>query len=124
LIRALDDFEVDAREDFLHRALELASLIAAVGVKFEKKWIESEQGRNDQGAAVAILNVGSVDDGVHQQALRIDENMPLLALDLLARVVARRIDRRSPFSALLTLWLSMIAAVGETSREACSRHLT
>jgi hypothetical protein len=29
-----------------------------------------------------------------------------------------------PFSALLTLWLSMIAAVGLASREACSRHAT
>jgi len=33
---------------------------------------------------------------VHQQALRIDEDMPLLAFDLLARVVARRIDRTPP----------------------------
>jgi len=38
--------------------------------------------------------------------------VPLLALDLLAAVVARRVDARRPFSALLTLWLSMIAAVG------------
>jgi hypothetical protein len=28
------------------------------------------------------------------------------------------------FSALLTLWLSMIAAVGEASRPACSRQST
>jgi len=40
---------------------------------------------------------------MHQQALRIDENVPLLALDLLSRVVARRINRSPPFSALLTL---------------------
>jgi hypothetical protein len=37
--------------------------------------------------------------------------MALPALDLLACIVARRINRRPPFSALLTLWLSMIAAV-------------
>ena len=30
-------------------------------------------------------------DGVHQQALRIDENMPLLAFDLLARIVPMRV---------------------------------
>jgi hypothetical protein len=57
-----------------------------------------------------------------EQALRIDEDVPLLALDLLARVVTPRINRRSPFSALLTLWLSMIAAVGFASREAASRR--
>jgi hypothetical protein len=61
-------------------------------------------------------------DGVHQQALGIDENVPLLALDLLACIVARRINRRAPFFALLTLWLSMIAAVGLASREAASRR--
>jgi len=59
-----------------------------------------------------------VHDGVDQQALRIDENVALLALDLFSRIVTRRIDRRPPFSALLTLWLSMIAAVGLASREA------
>ena len=34
---------------------------------------------------------------VQQQALRIDENMPLLALDQLARIKAVRIDARPPF---------------------------
>jgi len=34
---------------------------------------------------------------MHQQALRIDENVPLLALDLLSRVVARRINRSPPY---------------------------
>jgi hypothetical protein len=37
--------------------------------------------------------------------------MALLAFDLLSSVIARRVDRDPPFSALLTLWLSMIAAV-------------
>jgi hypothetical protein len=59
---------------------------------------------------------------VHQQALRIDKHVPLLALDLLARIVAGRIDAGPPFSALLTLWLSMMAAVGLASREAVSRQ--
>ena len=80
--------------------------------------------RHDEYAAVAILNVGGVHDGVDQQALRIDENVPLLALDLLPRVVARRIDRRPPFSAPLTLWLSVTAAVGLASRPSASRHFT
>ena len=65
-----------------------------------------------------------MNDGVHQEALCVDENVPLLALDLLARIVAMRVDARPPFSALLTLWLSMIAALGEASRSALSRHST
>ncbi|MDP4025736.1 hypothetical protein Q8W71_24185 [Methylobacterium sp. NEAU 140] len=36
---------------------------------------------------------------MHQQALRVDEDVPLLAPDLLARVVARRVDGTPPFSA-------------------------
>jgi hypothetical protein len=63
-------------------------------------------------------------DGIHQQALCIDEDVPLLALDLLDAVEARRINPAPPFSALLTLWLSMMAAVGLASRSACSRHST
>jgi hypothetical protein len=65
-----------------------------------------------------------MNEGVHQQALGVDENMPLLALDFLARIIAMRVDAAPPFSALLTLWLSMMAAVGEASRSACSRQRT
>ena len=48
-------------------------------------------------AAVPILNVSGMNDGMNQQALCIDENMPLLALDLLSRIVARPINRKPPF---------------------------
>ena len=84
----------------------------------------AKQGRHQHGATVAILNVGAMHDGVHQQALRIDEDMPLLAFDLLACIKAMRVDATAPFSADLTLWLSRIAAVGLASRPACSRHFT
>src|SRR5258706_9344657 len=53
---------------------------------------------------------------------RIYQNMALLTLDLLARIIAMRIDAGPPFSALFTLWLSMMAAVGLASRSAFSRH--
>jgi hypothetical protein len=42
------------------------------------------------------LNVGGVHDGRHQQALRIDQDLPLLALDLFARVIPRPIDESPP----------------------------
>jgi len=61
---------------------------------------------------------------MHRQALRIGEDMALLAFDFFARIEAGCIDLRPPFSALFTLWLSRIAAVGLASRRACSRHFT
>ena len=100
------------------------SLIAAVSVELEQERVEAEQRRHQQHAAVAVLHIGRVHDGLHQQALGVDQDMALPALDLLARVVARRINREPPFSAPLTLWLSMIAAVGLASRPACSRQRT
>ena len=65
-----------------------------------------------------------MDDGVQQKALRIYQDVALLAFDLLSRIKTGRVDREPPFSALLTLWLSMIAAVGLASRPASSRHFT
>ena len=65
-----------------------------------------------------------MDEGLEQQALSVDQDMTLLAPDLLAAVIARRVNAGPPFSALLTLWLSMIAALGLASRPANSRHAT
>src|SRR5665213_63293 len=124
LIRALDDLHVHPRHDFFDGATEQRALIAAVGVELKYERIQAEHRRHDQFAAVAILNVGGVHDGVDQQALRVDEDVTLLALDLFASVIPRRIDRSPPFSALLTLWESLTAAVGLASRPIASRHFT
>ena len=75
----------------------------------------------DQLRAVAVLDVGRMDDDVQQEADRIDEDVPLAARDLLARIVPLRVDRGPPFCAALALWLSMTAAVGLASRPSCSR---
>ncbi len=63
-----------------------------------------------------------MNDRVQQQAYCVDQNMPLLAFDLLAGIIAMRIDAGPPFSALLTLWLSITQAVGLASRPICFRH--
>ena len=122
-VGSFHDFDVHPRHDLLQRTPEYRSLIAAIGVEFQQEGKHAEQGRHHQPATVAVLNVGGVHDGVHQQALRIDEDVTFLAFDLLAGVIPRRV-MEPPFSALLTLWLSMIAAVGLASRAACSRHAT
>jgi hypothetical protein len=99
-------------------------LIGAVGEQFPQKWKQAEQCRQQCEAAVSILNIAGGDGTVQQQTLRIDQNMPLLAIDQLARIEAVRINAGPPFSALFTLWLSMMQAVGLASRSAFSRHLT
>ena len=75
-------------------------------------------------AFLAILNAGGMNDGVQQQTHRVYENMAFLTLDLFPRIIAMRIDAGPPFSALFTLWLSMMAAVGLASRSSFSRHAT
>ena len=77
-----------------------------------------------QISAVAILHRGRMDHDVQEQAQRIDENVPLAARDLLARVVPLRIDRAPPLCAALALWLSMTAAEGLASRPSLSRTST
>ena len=62
-----------------------------------------------------------MDDDVQEQAERVDENMPLAAGNLLARIEALRVKRSAPFCAALALWLSMMAAVGLASRPSRSR---
>jgi hypothetical protein len=64
-----------------------------------------------------------MDNREDQQAFGIDQDVTFLALDLLPSVKAMPVVG-PPFSALFTLWLSMIAAVGLASRWTRSRHWT
>jgi hypothetical protein len=43
------------------------------------------------------LDVGRMNDSVEQETYCVDKNVPLLALDLLARIVAVRINARPPY---------------------------
>ena len=116
--------DLDLAADPPQPLLELRPLVATVGVELAQERVEAEQRAHQQHPAVTVLYVGREHDGLHQQALRINQDVALLAADLLARVIARRIDAAPPFSAPFTLWLSMIAAVGLASRPANSRHCT
>jgi hypothetical protein len=123
-LAALDDLEADPAADAAQSALELRPLVAAVGVELAREGMQAKERAHHQHAAVAVLEVGGMHEGMEQQTLRVHQEVALLARDLLARIKARRIDAAPPFSAPLTLWLSMIAAVGLASRPACSRHWT
>src|SRR4029077_13676097 len=107
LIGALDDGSFERRQDSRERLMEFRSLIAAVGKQLLQERIHPEQSGKKQDTAVAILDIGGGNDGVGQQTQCIYKKVALLAFDLLARIKAMRIDTGPPFSALLTLWLSM-----------------
>ena len=82
-------------------------------------------GAREQGQyGLGIRNIGSRNFEVEQQALGIDQNVPFFAVNQFAAVEPVRVDADPPFSALFTLWLSMMQAVGLASRSAFSRHLT
>ena len=67
-IGTFDDFNVEMRETFCKRFRKLRSLISAVGEERLQKGKKPEQGRHDEDAAIAILNVGRMNDGVEQEA--------------------------------------------------------
>ena len=67
-IGTFDDFNVEMRQNFCKRFRKLRSLISAVGKERLQKGKHSKQGRHDENAAIAILNVGRMNDGVEQEA--------------------------------------------------------
>ena len=74
------------------------SLVAAVGEDALDEWKQAacalvEHQRN----AVAVLDVGGMDRDVQQQAERVDQDVALATRDLLARIIALRVERRPPF---------------------------
>jgi len=75
-----------------------------------------------KGAAVADVGGGHLD--LADQAEGVDQQVALDALGLLARVIAGLRRAGPPFSADLTVWLSMIAALGLASRPSASRSAT
>ena len=83
--------------------MKIRPSIGAVGEQFLEQGKHAEHRRQQCKATVAILNVGGGDDAAQQQALRIDQNMPLPALDQLACIEAVAVDAGPPFSALFTL---------------------
>ena len=78
--------------------LEIWPLEATVGVQLEQEGVEAQQRAHQQQATIAIFSISGVDNGLHQRTLGVDQEVPLIAPDFLASVVARRVDAGSPFS--------------------------
>jgi len=66
-IRPLDDCNFESGKNFCERVGELRSLIASVGEELLQERKHPEQRRHDENAAVAILDVSRMDDGVEQE---------------------------------------------------------
>lgn len=103
VIGAFDNFDLEPRQRSGKGLPELRPLVAAIGEEFFQKREQAEYRRQNEDAAVAILDIGWMNNNVQQQPKCIYENMPLLTLDLLSGIVADPVDRAPPFSALFTL---------------------
>lgn len=73
---------------------------------------------------VSILHAGGVDGDGQEQPERVGQDVTLATGDLLARIIAGRVERGPPLTAPLVVWLSMMAVVGLASRPAVSRAST
>jgi hypothetical protein len=71
-VGSFDNLRLKLRESTLCRALELWSLITAIGVEFQQEGEQSEQRGQYYRPAVANLDVGGMHDGVQRQTLRVD----------------------------------------------------
>ena len=94
---ALDDFQLPGAS-LGDGGSRLRPLVAGIG---EDALDEGEQAPRapikNQSCAVAILHIGGMDDDAQEEAQRVDEDMPLAARDLLARIEALRVERGAPF---------------------------
>jgi len=122
LLAALDDVDREAWHRLRGAGMEDGSGIGAVGEQLAQEGKLPERGTQQQHAAVTVLNTGPGEQRVQHETECVDQQMALVALDQRAAIEAMRVDIGAPFSAPLTLWLSITQAVGLISRSACSRH--
>ena len=66
------------------------ALIAAVGEDQGEKGEAAADAREQRGQPVAVLDAGGMNDAAQQQAQRVDQDVALAAVDLLAGIVAAR----------------------------------
>ena len=95
-VGALDDLEHPAA-GIGDRLCRLRSLIAGIGEDALDKGEGAARLPQHLTHTVAILNVGGVHDDTQQEAECIDQDVPLAARNLLARIEALRVERGAPF---------------------------
>jgi len=68
LIGSPDDFGFEVGQDCCEGLVEFRPLVAGVGKQFFQEGMHPIQSSKKQDAAVAILNIGRMNDGVEQEA--------------------------------------------------------
>lgn len=77
---------------------ERRSLIGGIGEDaFDEGKAAARAPIENESRAIAVLHVGRMDNDVQQEAERVDEDVPLAARDLLARIVTLRVECGAPF---------------------------
>ena len=77
---------------------ERRTLVARVGEDaLDEREEASRANIEDEPRAIAVLHRGGVNDDVQEEAERVDEDVSLATRDLLARIVALRVERGAPF---------------------------
>jgi len=115
IVAAFDDLQ-NPPAQFLGPLDQLAC-IAAVGPDQLQSREQAFEFFQNQLGAVAILDVAGMYDNRNDQSERVDDNVPLSAVDFLPRVV----PVYPPFSVVFTDWLSMMAAEGVGCLPAATR---
>ena len=121
-VRAFDDLQ----GNLLSRQIggEVVSAVAAIRKDVADEGKQAAGLFDKRRGAVPVLNAGRDRLDAKQQSYRIDNRVALDAFDFLARVVANGIPAAAPFSVAFTVWVSMIADVGDASRPSASRQAT
>ena len=118
IIAALDNLQHPAA--YALRPIDQFPRVAAIRPDQFQSRVQAPQLAEDEFGSVSVLNVRSMNGDRQDQAEDVNNNMPLATVDLLARVV----PSRPPFSVVFTLWLSTMAAEGDTLRPAATRTLS
>ena len=95
-IGALDDLDLPASGSG-HGFGHFRPLISGVGEDPLDEWKTPARLAQQIAGAVAVLNVGWQNAHAEEQTERVDEDVALAPRDLLARVIALRIERGAPF---------------------------
>ena len=100
-----------------HRPVQKSASISAIGPNQRQPAETILELTQHQSGPVTILNICRVYDNGHYQTQRIYNQMPLSPCYFLASVITTI----PPFEAVLTVWLSIMAALGLACRPASSR---
>ena len=103
-----------------HDPINQLARVTSISPDQLQAWKPSYQLIDNQLCTISVLDVSGVDHDCQQQSYGVHDDMPLAARHLLTGIIATR----PPFSVVFTLWLSMIAALGEVCRPSAVRTLS